>query len=189
MTIDHTSRTGKTYYLYMGTTKTGKPKYFFSMKKAGKPVDAIPAGFEIYENVNGQVFLRKMPKQIITPDELALVEAALRARGEAWEFRAEVKKDAIVVYESGTDVGGVGDLILTYTGRPMSAAEQLRHAHYMAVMRFVLADKDNRLFITERFCFKGSIDDWIYVDGPAELSAQLGKYIKHLGQESFYELF
>jgi hypothetical protein len=189
MTVTHTSRTGKIYFLHAGVTKTGKAKYFFSLKQDAEQVDAIPEGFEIYENVNGQVFLRRIQKQIITPDELALVERALKAHGEIWEYRAEVKKDAIWVHESGTDAGGISDLIMTYTGRPMSTDEQLRHAHYMAVMRFVLADKEDRTFVTERFCFKGSIDDWIYIDGPAPLTEQADKYIKHLGRDSFYELY
>ncbi|MDP6631790.1 MAG: hypothetical protein QGH42_09850 [Kiritimatiellia bacterium] len=189
MSIQHTSRTGKTYYLHTGVTKTGKPKYFFSTKLDGELADTIPDGFEIYENVNGQVFLRRIPKQIILPDELALVETVLKAHGEDWEYQAEVKKDTITVYECGTDIGRISELIKAYAGRSWTDEEKRQHAHYMAVMRFVLEDKMNRLFTTERFCFKGSIDDWIYVGGPAELSDQVGKHIKHLGQDSFYELY
>jgi hypothetical protein len=189
MTIQYTSRTGKTYYLHAGETKTGKPKYFFSQKQGGAPVDTIPDGFEIYENVEGQVFLRRIPKQIIKSEELALVQAALKSHGEAWEYRAEVKKDMITVYESGTDIGGISDMIAAYTGRPFTEAEKLQHAHYMAVLRFVLEDKKARLFTTERFCFRGSVDDWIHVGGPGPLTDQVGKYIKHVGRESIYELF
>lgn len=189
MSIQHTSRTGKTYYLHAGTTKTGKAKYFFSTKQGGEPVDTIPDGFEIYENVDGQVFLRRIHKQIIRPQELSLVEAALKRHGEAWQYRVEVKKDAIVVYECGTDMGGLDEMARTFARRPMSATEKLRFAHYMAMLRFVLDDKEARTFVTERFCFKGSVDDWIFVDGPAELADQVSKYVKHLGRESFYELF
>ena len=188
MAIQHTSRTGKTYYLHATSTPAGKTKYFFSQNQDGDLVDTIPGGFEIYENVGGQVFLRKIPKQIIRPDELTLVAAALRRHGEAWQYRAEAKKNAITVYEAG-DIGGLDALALTYRRRPLSGAEKMRHADYMAVMRFVLEDKKARLFVTERFCFKGGIDDWIHVDGPSELADQVGKYIKHLGQESFFELF
>lgn len=189
MTIQHTSRTGKTYYLHVGRTKTGKPKYFFSLKKDGELVDAVPGGFEIYENVDGQVFLRRIPKQVILPEELTMVETALKAHGETWEYRTEAKKNAIIVYECGPDIGGISDLINAYAGRSWTDTERQQHARYMAVMRFVLEDKDARLFTTERFCFKGGIDDWIYVDGPATLSDQLEKYVKHLGQDSFYALF
>jgi hypothetical protein len=92
VSIEYTSRTNKTYYLHAGVTKTGKPKYFFSQKQDGAQVDTIPDGFEIYENVEGLVFLRRIPKQIILPEELALVEAALKAHGEDWKYRAEMKK-------------------------------------------------------------------------------------------------
>jgi hypothetical protein len=46
---------GKTYYLYQGTTKTGKPRYYFSMESNGALAESIPEGFEIYENPNAQV--------------------------------------------------------------------------------------------------------------------------------------
>ena len=35
MPIPYTNANGKTYYLYLGTTKTGKPKYYFSMESNG----------------------------------------------------------------------------------------------------------------------------------------------------------
>jgi hypothetical protein len=56
MTIEHINRRGKKYYLHEGKTKTGKPKYFFSMKSEGNTIDAIPEGYEIYENPNAQFF-------------------------------------------------------------------------------------------------------------------------------------
>lgn len=189
MGIQHTSRTGKTYYLHAGTPKTGKPKYFFSQKQDGQVADVIPDGFEIYENVDGQVFLRRIPKQIIRPDELELVEHALQRRGESWQYRAEVKKDTITVYESGTDIVGLNELAAMFSRRPLSDAEKLRHARYMAVLRFVLTDKETRAFATERFCFRGSVDDWIHIGGPGPLADQVNTYTKHLGRESIYELF
>ena len=55
--ITYTNAKGKTYYLHQGTTKTGKPKYYFSMESEGHLAASIPVGFEIYENPNAQVFL------------------------------------------------------------------------------------------------------------------------------------
>ena len=48
--ITHTNAKSKTYYLHQGTTKTGKPKYYFSMESNGELAESIPVGFEIYEN-------------------------------------------------------------------------------------------------------------------------------------------
>src|SRR3989441_11655883 len=55
MPITYTNAKGKTYYLHQGTTKTGKPKYYFSMENEGHLAEAITVGFEIYENPNAQV--------------------------------------------------------------------------------------------------------------------------------------
>jgi hypothetical protein len=42
----------------------------FAMKSEGQLADRIPEGFEIYENPNAQVFLRRIPPKIITDEEL-----------------------------------------------------------------------------------------------------------------------
>ena len=63
MTITYTNRSLQTYYLHQGTTKTGKPKYFFSKKSEGNLVEQIPDGFEIYENPNAQVFFAEDSKE------------------------------------------------------------------------------------------------------------------------------
>src|SRR5919106_6450094 len=76
--IVYTNAKGQTYYLHQGTTKTGKPKYHFAMKREGKLAASIPEGFEIYENPNAQVFLRRIPPKIITDEERELVADGMR---------------------------------------------------------------------------------------------------------------
>jgi hypothetical protein len=188
VSIEHISRRGQTWYLHVKTTPKGRPNYFFSMAADGQLAPALPQGYEIYENVGGQVFLRKTTAQIIRPEELASVESALRKHGDAWRYQTEIKKNAITVHQAG-DMAGLDSLAQGF-GRPrLSADEKLRSASYMAVLRFVLVDKRARCFATERFCFRGSVDDWIPVGGPGTLAAQVRQFVKHLGRESFYELF
>ena len=66
MTVKYLNRKGDTYYLHLGKTKTGKPKYFFSTKKDGILAKAVPDGYEIYEDPNARVFLRIIPPKIFT---------------------------------------------------------------------------------------------------------------------------
>ena len=40
MNIQHTTRTGKTYYLHGGRGKSGKPNYFFSTDPNGPPEES-----------------------------------------------------------------------------------------------------------------------------------------------------
>ena len=57
------------------------------------------------------------------------------------------------------------------------------------VLRFILVDAERRLFTPERYCFRGSVDDWISIGPPESIEKLAAKYVKHLGQESMYELF
>ena len=82
MPVKHINRKRQAYFLHAGKTKTGKPKYFFSKDSEGDLLDTIPDGYEIYENPNAQVFLRKITPQVITDEEVAVVQTAL------WEIVA-----------------------------------------------------------------------------------------------------
>lgn len=187
MSVEHRSRTGKTYYLHVKSTSAGRFNYFFSTDADGPLAPAIPDGYEVYENVDGQVFLRKKTIQAILPLELVLVEDALSRHGKPWQYRAEIKKNTIVVY-SANDMTELDKLTVEFRGRPLSDGEKQLHARYMAVLRFVLTDPKKREFRTDRFCFKGSIDDWIPVSGAGTLINHVRSFVKHLGRESFYEL-
>src|SRR5262245_24448333 len=102
--ITYTNAKGKTYYLHQGTTKTGKPKYHFSMQSNGALAESIPEGFEIYENPNAQVFLRRIPPKIITDEERQIVEDGMRKYASAQDYKIDVKGNAIVVYTADQDI-------------------------------------------------------------------------------------
>src|SRR5215510_13375003 len=93
--ITHTNAKGKTHYLHQGTTKTGKPTYHFSMQSEGTLAESIPAGFEIYETPNAQVFLRRIPPEIITDEERQVVEDGMRKYASVQDYKIDVKGNAI----------------------------------------------------------------------------------------------
>ena len=86
--IVHTNRRGKAFYLHERRTASGKKKYVFSFVKEGPFVESIPEGYEVYENPNGQVFLRLMradaPRDFIGPGDLGKIQQFL-AGGERVE--------------------------------------------------------------------------------------------------------
>lgn len=59
---------------------------------------------------------------------------------------------------------------------------------YQALMRFILIDKKTREFEAQRYCFRGSIDDWIELDASTDLKNLAKKCCYHLGKDSFYDL-
>jgi hypothetical protein len=164
MPVTHVNRKGQTFYLHETKTKTGKPKYFFSMKADGPLVGSIPEGYEVYENPDAQVFLRKRLPRFITDHEIALVREGLRKHAKHRHCMADVREKHVIVYYS--EGGGL----------------------YQKVLRFTLIDEDNRRFAAERWCFLGSIDDWIPLSGGGDLAKLVERYGPHIGRESFFEL-
>jgi hypothetical protein len=191
MTVHHVNRRDQSYYLHQGTTKTGKPKYFFSKKSEGNLVDRIPDGFEVYENPNSQVFLRKIQPKLITDEEVALVEQGMKHFSEIKYYLIDVKKKTIIIYEAAQDVDALAELFSVFPGSREKGVHSIlaKSITYSPMMQFVLIDEERRRFVTQRYCFRGSIDDWIDIGGPDKLQNLVKKYVKHLGQESYYSLF
>lgn len=191
MTIIHTNRKGKTYYLHQGTTKTGNPKYFFALRDEGDLVDTVPPGYEIYENPNGQVFLRRIRPQLITDEEVATVEAGMRQHCRLENYIVDVKKDAILIYTPDQDVDLLAETFEIFPGVQVERAKAALQSvlSYSPMLQFVLVDEEKRLFETRRYCFLGSIDDWISISGAEPLSELVPTYVQYLGEDSYYDLY
>jgi hypothetical protein len=190
--ITHTNAKGKTYYLHQDTTKTGKPKYYFSMERNGALAESIPAGFEIYENPNAQVFLRRIPPKIITDEERQVVEDGMRKYAEVQDYKIDVKGNAIVVYTADQDIETLAGLFQELYPDPTTNPQLLtllrNEIHYSPMLQFLLEDAQRRLFTAQRYCFRGAIDDWIDI-GYGPLTQLVKQYVPHLGQESYFDLF
>jgi hypothetical protein len=191
MTVTHTNRKGKTYYLHQGTTKTGKPKYFFALRDKGELVEDIPSGYEIYENPNAQVFLRRKRIPIITDEEIAIVEAGMRQYCRVKDFIIDVKKNSIIIYTPDQNVEFLVDSLSFLPGTRSDKAQAIRQIalSYSPMLQFVLMDKAKREFEVRRYCFLGSIDDWIGIGKTGALLGLVETYVRHVGEESYFELY
>jgi len=190
MAINYINRKGQLYYLHQGTTKTGKPKYFFSMKSEGNLLKIIPDGYEIYENPNAQVFLRKVQPKVITDEEKAIVEAGIQKFSSLEDYQIDIKKEIITIYTPDQDVDLLSRLINFSSSDKLSEAQNIlkRSISYSPMLRFILIDEQKRIFMTQRYCFLGRIDDWRDIGKQDGIQELVENYVKHLGQESFFEL-
>jgi hypothetical protein len=195
MPVTYTNRKGITYYLCRGVTKTGKPRYYFAREPKGEPVEQIPEGFKISESVNAIVSLVKDRPALIRPQEVAAVEAAVRRHPKSNKYRVNVKRNRIEVYEQvGLDAEELASALAQEGFGIPALADRLRptmegRAQFTPVLRFILADAERRTFRVERWCYLGSIDDWIDV-GPMGTVDRLARHwIPRLGTDQFFELF
>jgi hypothetical protein len=191
--ITHTNAKGQTFSLYQGTTKTGKPKYYFAMQSEGTLATAVPAGYEIYENPNAQVFLRRIPPQIITDEEHRVVEEGMRTYAMVKDYKVDVRGNALLIYTAIQELDALADLFKDLYPDPTANVELMAHlrkaVHYSPMMVFQLVDAQRRTFQTQRYCFLGSVDDWIEIGKSGKLSTLVKRYVKHLGQDSYVELW
>jgi hypothetical protein len=121
--------------------------------------------------------------------ELALVEEKLQKRQTAAHcYRAEISGNMIVVHEGDTHIDLLREINIRFSTRGLEEYA-VQNADYVPVMRFVLLDKERRVFRPERYCFRGSVEDWISIGEPDRLEQLTSKFLKHLGNDSMYELF
>ena len=194
MEITHKNRKGDTYYLHEGKTKKGNPKYFFSKKIKGILPDGIPDGYEIYENIDAQVFLRKIQPKIITDEELNLVKSYLEKCKHIPHWQVEVKKDTIIVYTSDDNEKDMVNECSNVFGGLFSPIKKdllermlKRNIRYMPMLKFTLIDKTNRIFDLDRQYFR-SEGGWMKIDYKKSLDELAKKYCKFLNTEDFFDL-
>jgi hypothetical protein len=194
MAVTYTNRKGKTYYLHQGVTRTGKPRYYFSRNESGNPVEEIPEGYEISESINGVVSLaRERPKKIL-PEEVAIVEAAIKRHEDSSKYRVNVRSDEIEIYERvGMNPISLPPMLRAGLLGPGSL-QQLEEdaqarAQYTPILRFILQDEEKRKFGIMRMCYLGSIDDWISIGGYGSLDMLARKVIPLLGTDRYFNLY
>jgi hypothetical protein len=131
----------------------------------------------------------------ILPEEVAAVEAAVEQHPKAHNYRVSVKHDRIEIYERvGPDLD---DLIARFgkkmpltTGQVERLREsQERSAQFTPVMRFILVNAERRTFCAERWCYLGSVDDWIDVGPMGSVDDLARRLIPKLGTDQLFELF
>ncbi len=196
MPITYTNRKGFTYFLNKGVTKTGKPRYYFAREQKDEPVNEIPQGYEIEESVNAIVSLVKVRPRLIPPEESAIVEAAVQRHPNARKYRVAVKHNQIIIYERvGADANALMDILGQFAAfTPQRSKEQVEEfldgsAQFTPIMRFILDNPEGRQYHAERWCYRGSIDDWIHAGHSGKIDKLARKLIPKLGTDDFYELF
>ena len=190
MAVTWKNRREDVYYLHEGRTKTSKPKYYFSRSDKGMIVDNIPDEYEIYENPNAQVFLRRKLVSLIKDEELDLVERGVRQYADLKNFIVDRKKRTMTVFLPDQDLEGLKAELQRFA---LISTEKLNDVFeksltYSPMLRFSLESEDQRGFLVQRYCFLGSIDDWIHLESSSSLKDMVKKYCKHLGKESFFDL-
>ena len=194
MPITHTNRKGVTYTLCQGTTKTGKPRYYFTPNPGDNALDAIPDGWEISESINAVVSLVRRRPQQIEDAEVAGVRAALDRHPQGKRYRVEVRDKEIVVYaRQEPDLDDILQIIDPGVRLSEEHARDLKEsmtarAHYEPVMRFTLVDPESRRFTAARMGYTTSRDGWQEIHRTGSIGKLARQLIPTLDTDEFFQL-
>lgn len=190
MIVQYTNRKGMTYYLHEDSTKTVDLRYFFSAKDEGNVVGSMPEGYEIYEDPNSQVFLRRIQPQAIAENERDIVNRYVRELNPSKRYAVDVWGKDITVYESNEDIDVLRQVFSESPPKGLSAEQVVDLTiSFAPALRFTLEETKERTFVVKRYCLPGSFQEWRHIDGPDSLENLAKKYVRYLGTDSFRTLF
>jgi hypothetical protein len=187
--VTHTNRMGDTYYLHRGTTKRGKPRYYFARAVREGAVDEMPDGFEVSESINGVVSVRrKRPGGPQVPAaDLQVVWDAVRLCPHLEDYEVRAVGGAIVIYEPSPRRDelrgaamqlGIARLDDAYIG------ERMKRAQYGPVMKFEGTADSYAVF---RMTYRGE-GGWSWPLACGKLDELANQFVRHIGTDEFYEL-
>jgi len=190
--LTYTNRKGVEHRVRAVKTKAGRERYVCTTKPDGPFLDRLPKGYEIHEGPNGRVSVRRKQQSRFTAEEVRAVKAGMKEFSslKPYEYKIAAEKDAITVHLICQDLPRLVSMLNPAMARNAKAMENLaaKLGYYEPMMRFRLVDGKQRTFRAERFCSLGGIDDWIFIGQDGPLTSLVAEYVRHLGQESFYEL-
>jgi hypothetical protein len=126
----------------------------------------------------------------LSAQQKAVVKKGMKRYSRLQYFEVAVKKEIIFVFLADQDVDALMDMLKTISPMVNSDLNHVldRSLTYSPMLRFILIEDKRRIFMTQRYCSLGSIDDWIDVGRPGYIQNLVRKYLGHLGKESFYNL-
>jgi hypothetical protein len=183
--IQYVNRKKQTYFVKVMPAKNGGKKYS-TVKDPSKCIDSellseMPDGFEFYETPeDARVFFRKKIHSSITEVEMSILDKVMSKHKSVKHYLLTKEKDAICI-----SIGSFDEEVFKILNVAPNAAWIAAHQSYEKRMRFV---KEEGTFEVQRFCYRGSVDDWIPIDYGDNLQKLARQYCPHLGEDSYFDL-
>lgn len=184
------SRVGKSYYIKPRKTKKGNTTYFLTTKVDETCLDTTPEGYEVYENYSAQMlYIRKKKASVFTSAEVAFIREELNNNKSIDGFELDISGTEIKIYQLEDKAKGEPSLFkfIPKDRVEIAKAYLMQYTENMRIKKVI--KKDFQEFILMRYCYRGSIDDWIVVDAGEDLKELAENNLVHLGKESFYDLY
>ena len=185
------NKLGKAYYVKSRKTKKGNTTYFLTTKLDDSCLDSLPKEYEVYENYSAQMlYIRKKKKSGFSAKDIAIIERELSKNESIDGFELNSHGDEIKIYEMEDKSKNLSaDFFMGVARDKLEGAKAylMKYTENMSIKK--VTKKGVVEYLVLRFCYRGSIDDWIVVDAGEDLEMLAVSNLVHLGKESFFDLY
>ena len=188
--LTYTNRCGKTHYFRTAQTSKGGIRYYIT-KSDNFPdlIDALPNGFEIYEDpYEGRVIFRKIVPCLVTEAEIESVKNAVERLSDLKDIMIQGEGDAIIVwcsqfnYIDGLEENLTAEEAIEYFGENVHLWKK-----YDDKFKFVLIDAEKRIFQAERRVYMSVGGAYMPLkEGKGSLLKLTMQFCPHMGRESYF---
>jgi len=182
---------GKAYYLKSRKTKKGNTTYFLTTKLDDSCLDMLPKEYEVYENYSAKMlYIRKKKKSEFSAEDIAIIERELSKNDSIDGFELNIHGDEIKIYEMEDKSKNLSPDFFRGIAKDklnIAKAYLMQYTENMSIKK--ITKKGVVEYLVLRFCYRGSIDDWIVVDAGEDLETLAVSNLVHLGKESFFDLY
>ncbi|MCZ7557789.1 MAG: hypothetical protein M5R41_15430 [Bacteroidia bacterium] len=181
---------GDVYHLTQSFNARGTRLYHLVKNKKGPYLDAMPEGYEIFEDPNGTVTLRKDGPKLISDEELQLVIDGMQRYSAQPKFLCDRHKKTITIYTcfemdaaflaKRLKLGPVETLLLESRYREFQP-------FYDPEMCFALVHSKERLFSPQRLFINSRLHGMRTIGDSDTLENLIPRYLRILTKHSAIE--
>lgn len=192
MPYSYTNRHGKIHYFRAVETKNGKYRYYVTTSTSFPDlIEDVPRGFEVTElPEDAKVVIRKRKPLLVTLEEKEIVHDVIAEFSAIKDFFIHAEEGVLSVYHSQfSSTGGQEESLSREEAIKYYGPEIERWMRFFTSLRFILVDKQKRLFQTERVVFLGFFSHkFSPVGNPGLIEDVVREFGQHLGRDSFFDI-
>jgi len=184
---------GKSYFIKSKKTKKGNTTYYVTKKEDETCLDEIPTGYEVFEKYDsGLMFIRKKKSSLFSLREINAIKKGLEKNKSIIDYRINLHGGELAIYTAEKEINDTSfeslkDLFYTQSQKSHYKSIWKRFEERMQIK--IVQDKSGKYFEVKRYCYRGSVDDWITIGVESDIGVVGDKYLTHIGKDSYYELF
>ena len=183
------------FYIKYKKTKKGNTTYYMTKKLDEDCLDAEPVGFEVFEKPDSRtMFIRRRKPNKFGLKGINIIKKELNKNKDIADFKIDVIGDIVKVYT--TDIEDSGESIFDGgLSQLLNSKERLdffkkRFQRYEERMRIKLVEKkEQKEYLVYRYCYRGSVDDWIIIDAGDDLGQLAKDNLRLIGTEEYFESY